>query len=33
VRRERGTPFYAVLVDPRRILRLPDLYKEPGSAR
>ena len=31
-RRERGTPFYAVLVDPRQILRLPALYKEPGWA-
>jgi len=27
-RRSRGTPFFAVLVDPRRILPLPTLYKE-----
>jgi hypothetical protein len=27
-RRERGTPFFAVLLDPRRILPLPALYKE-----
>ncbi len=27
-RRERGTPFFAVLVDPRRVLDLPTLYKE-----
>lgn len=27
-RRERGTPFFAVLVDPRRILPLPTLYRE-----
>jgi hypothetical protein len=27
-RRERGAPFFAVLVDPRRRLDLPDLYKE-----
>jgi hypothetical protein len=26
--RERGTPFFAVLVDPRRVLDLPALYKE-----
>jgi hypothetical protein len=26
--RERGTPFFAVLVDPRRVLGLPALYKE-----
>jgi len=26
--RERGTPFFAVLVDPRRLLGLPALYKE-----
>lgn len=26
--RERGTPFFAVLVDPRRLLPLPPLYKE-----
>jgi len=32
-RRERGAPFYAVLVDPRAILELPPLYKEthPGK--
>ncbi|HWM42952.1 MAG TPA: hypothetical protein VNP36_10975 [Burkholderiales bacterium] len=28
VRRERGKPFFAVLVDPRRVLDLPALYKE-----
>jgi hypothetical protein len=27
-RRERGTPFFAVLIDPRRRLGLPSLYKE-----
>jgi hypothetical protein len=27
-RRSRGTPFFAVLIDPRRRLPLPDLYKE-----
>jgi hypothetical protein len=27
-RRERGTPFFAVLIDPRRRLSLPTLYKE-----
>jgi hypothetical protein len=27
-RREDGAPFFAVLVDPRRRLRLPNLYKE-----
>ena len=27
-RRERGKPFFAVLVDPRRVLPLPTLYKE-----
>ena len=27
-RRERGTPFFAVLVDPARVLSLPLLYKE-----
>ena len=27
-RREGGAPFFAVLVDPRRRLRLPNLYKE-----
>jgi hypothetical protein len=27
-RRERGTPFFAVLVDPRRTLPLPTLYRE-----
>jgi len=27
-RRERGAPFFAVLVDPRRRLDLPNLYKE-----
>jgi hypothetical protein len=26
--RERGKPFFAVLVDPRRLLPLPTLYKE-----
>lgn len=26
--RERGAPFFAVLVDPRRLLPLPTLYKE-----
>ena len=26
--RERGTPFFAVLNDPRRQLSLPTLYKE-----
>jgi hypothetical protein len=26
--RERGKPFFAVLVDPRRKLPLPTLYKE-----
>jgi hypothetical protein len=25
---ERGRPFFAVFVDPRRELRLPDLYRE-----
>lgn len=29
-RRERGTPFFAVLVDPGRVLSLPTLYKEPA---
>ena len=29
-RRERGTPFFAVLLDPRRVLPLPTLYKEPS---
>jgi hypothetical protein len=29
-RRARDVPFYAVLTDPRRILALPTLYKEPG---
>jgi len=28
VRREGGTPFFAVLIDPGRRLDLPDLYKE-----
>ena len=28
VRRERGKPFFAVLVDPGRRLDLPNLYKE-----
>ncbi|HEU4351678.1 MAG TPA: hypothetical protein VFR66_07350 [Burkholderiales bacterium] len=28
VRRERSSPFFAVLVDPRRVLPLPVLYKE-----
>lgn len=27
-RRERGTPFFAVLIDPQRRLSLPTLYKE-----
>jgi hypothetical protein len=27
-RRERGAPFFAVLIDPGRRLALPDLYKE-----
>jgi hypothetical protein len=27
-RRERGAPFFAVLVDPGRRLSLPNLYKE-----
>jgi hypothetical protein len=27
-RREGGAPFFAVLVDPGRRLRLPNLYKE-----
>ena len=27
-RREGGTPFFAVLVDPGRRLNLPNLYKE-----
>ena len=27
-RRERGKPFFAVIVDPRRLLPLPTLYKE-----
>jgi len=27
-RRERGTPFFAVLVDPGRVFPLPTLYKE-----
>ena len=26
--RERGTPFFAVLIDPRKRLPLPNLYKE-----
>ena len=26
--RERGKPFFAILVDPRRRLALPTLYKE-----
>ena len=30
-RRASGVPFYAVLVDPRRVLGLPDLYKERGA--
>lgn len=28
-RRECGAPFFAVMVDPRQILPLPTLYKEP----
>jgi hypothetical protein len=31
-RRERGDPFFAVLIDPRRILPLPNLYREAPSA-
>jgi len=31
-RRERGDPFFAVLIDPRRILPLPDLYREARPA-
>lgn len=31
-RRERGAPFFAVLVDPRRLLALPNLYKERDAA-
>lgn len=31
-RRERDAPFYAVLVDPRRLLALPNLYKERDAA-
>ena len=27
-RRERGTPFFAVLIDPQRLLSLPTLYNE-----
>jgi len=27
-RRSRGAPFFAVLLDPRRLLPLPALYKE-----
>ena len=27
-RRNGGTPFFAVLLDPRRVLPLPNLYKE-----
>ena len=27
-RRERGKPFFAVIVDPQRLLPLPTLYKE-----
>lgn len=30
-RRASGVPFYAVLLDPRRVLGLPNLYKEPGA--
>jgi hypothetical protein len=30
-RREDGTPFFAVLIDPRRRLSLPDLYKEKST--
>lgn len=26
--RERGTPFFAVLIDPRRVLPVPTLYRE-----
>ena len=26
--RERGKPFFAVLLDPQRLLPLPNLYKE-----
>lgn len=28
VHRSRGKPFFAVLLDPRRVLDLPNLYKE-----
>lgn len=31
-RRARGAPLFVVLVDPRRILALPALYKEPAMA-
>lgn len=31
-RRERGAPFFAVLIDPRRTLPLPDLYREARPA-
>lgn len=31
-RRERGAPFYAVLVDPRGVLTLPALYRESAPA-
>jgi hypothetical protein len=27
-RRELGKPFFAVIIDPRRLLPLPTLYKE-----
>jgi hypothetical protein len=27
-RRQAGAPFFAVLIDPRRVLDLPTLYKE-----
>jgi len=30
-RRASGVPFYAVLLDPQRVLGLPDLYKEKGA--
>jgi hypothetical protein len=32
-RRASGVPFYAVLVDPRGVLALPNLYKEAGAGR
>ena len=32
-RRASGVPFYAVLIDPRGVLGLPNLYKEQGAGR